>query len=116
VSASPSWAAIAAGAIGLAVLDGVVSRAGAADNLGGWIGGAGKAVQWFLSPAVPAFNVTSAPAATGTGAAPLSFAPAAGATVTPPSSSASSQPSGPRVGGPPVTISSPVGPIQEVAA
>jgi len=91
MSASPSWAAIAAGAIGLAVLDGVLSRAGGTSNLGGWVAGAGKAVNWFLSPAVPAFKVT---ATSSTPSAPLAYTPAAGGTVTPPASSASSQPKG----------------------
>lgn len=94
---NPSWAMVAAGAIGLAVLDGVVSRGGAADNVGGWLEGAGKAVDWFLSPAVPAFATTTAPTSgTGTGAAPLNFTPS---TVTPPGSSAASQPNGSRLPG-----------------
>ncbi len=94
MSASPSWAAIAAGAIGLAVLDGVVSRSSAVNNVGGWLAGAGKAVRWFLSPAVPAFASAPAPATPTT-----TVTPAAAATVTPPGSSAASQPNGARLPG-----------------
>jgi hypothetical protein len=113
---NPSWSAVAAGAIGLAVLDGVLQPQASA-NVGGWVAGAGKAIQWFLSPAVPAFSTTTTPASTtaSSSAAPIVEA-AAGTTVVPPSSSASGQSTGPTVGGPPVTIQSPVGPIQEVAA
>lgn len=105
MSASPSWAAIAAGAIGLAVLDGVVSRSGAVSNVGGWIAGTGKAVQWFLSPAVPAFkNATPAQnippgVASGAGGIASGGNLPAGNTVTPPGSSAASQPNGSRLPG-----------------
>jgi hypothetical protein len=47
------------GAVALAVLDGVVSRPAATKNVGGFIAGAGKAVNWFLSPTVPAFKVVA---------------------------------------------------------
>ena len=91
---STSWAAVAAGAVGLAVLDGVISRPGATANVGGWLSGAGNAVRWFLSPAVPAFSPSPA---TGTGAAPLAYTPA---TSSPPASSASTAPKQPAyVGG-----------------
>jgi len=89
MSTSPSWAAVAAGAIGLAVLDGVVSRQQAASNVGGWIAGAGKAVEWFLSPAVPAFKVTAAPASSS---AQKAIVAGPASSVTPPGSSASNQP------------------------
>lgn len=95
---SNSWAAIAAGAVGLAVLDGMVSRSSATSNVGGWIAGAGKAVDWFLSPAVPAFSTSSSTAATATAAETAAegsgSSAAAGAATTPPASSASSQPTG----------------------
>lgn len=119
MSASPGWAAIAAGAVGLAVLDGIVSRPTSAGNVGGVLSGAGRAVRWFLSPAVPAFS-TSTPAAS---ASPPSFklSSAAGPPVgsTPPGSSAASQPTGsnpaPSTTGGPVYVPSPVGPILEYA-
>lgn len=81
---SPSWAGVAAGAIGLAVLDGVLSRSQATSNIGGWIAGAGKAVEWFLSPAVPAFSTTSTPASS-----PTTTTTTAAVETTPPASSAS---------------------------
>lgn len=90
---SPNWATIAAGAIGLAVLDGVLSRGSATGNVGGWVAGAGKATRWFLSPAVPAF-APSAPASsptTTTTTATATAAPA-GPAVSPPSSSAAGAP------------------------
>lgn len=92
-----SWAAIAAGAVGLAVLDGVVSRPGAADNVGGWLAGAGKAVNWFLSPAVPAFSTASTSATTTAVEASLQGS-AGGTATTPPSSSASTAPKQPAAG------------------
>ena len=95
---NPSWAAVAAGAIGLAVLDGVVSRSAAANNVGGWLAGAGKAVEWFLSPAVPAFSSSSTTASTTatTASTPTAQVAVAGppASLTPPGSSAASQPTG----------------------
>lgn len=58
------------GALGLAVLDGIVSRQAAANNVGGLIAGAGKAVDWFLSPAIPAFKTTTTSSTTSSTAAP----------------------------------------------
>lgn len=110
-----SWASIAAGAIGLAVLDAVVSRQKAAQNVGGLLEGAGRAVEWFLSPAVPAFRTSSSPSSSSTASTAAYAGPAAGST--PPSSSASSQPTGsnptPTGGG--VVVNSPTGPILEFA-
>jgi hypothetical protein len=51
-----SWSWILTGALGLALLDGVVSVGGGAERVGGFMAGAGKAVDWFVSPAVPAFS------------------------------------------------------------
>jgi hypothetical protein len=48
------------GALGLAILDGIVSRPSAAANVGGVLASAGKAVKWFLSPQVPAFTTSKA--------------------------------------------------------
>jgi hypothetical protein len=68
-----SWGGLAIGAVGLAVLDGVVSRQQAASNVGGWIAGAGSLVQRFLDPTVPLLaaptkatnsNATAQPATT----------------------------------------------------
>lgn len=78
------------GFIGLALLEGIVSRKGAAARVGGYLEGAGKAVEWFLSPTVPAFASASSTtsstalavetAASGAGSA----APAAAAAPPPP--------------------------------
>lgn len=54
---------ILVGAVGLAVLDAVISRPKAVSNVGGVLANAGKAVNWFLSPAIPAFNATTVSAA-----------------------------------------------------
>lgn len=52
------------GAMGLAVLDAVVSRQAAAENVGGWLETLANVVRDFLSPAVPAFNTSSASSST----------------------------------------------------
>jgi hypothetical protein len=62
-------AGVVLGAISLAVLDGIVSRKQAASNVGGFIADAGNAVNWFLSPTVPAFK-TSTATTTPTSSAP----------------------------------------------
>lgn len=49
------WGNILLGALGLALLQGLVSGPGA-NNVGGFIAGAGKAVAWFVDPTVPAFK------------------------------------------------------------
>ncbi len=68
------------GAVGLAVLDAVLSRPGAASNVGGWELSASKLVAAFISPTVPAF-ATGSVAPTGTAdAAP---ATTSSATTTP---------------------------------
>ncbi len=54
-----SWTDILIGAIGLALLDAVVSSTSASSNVGGFLGGLGNAVQWFISPAIPAFKPAS---------------------------------------------------------
>ena len=48
------------GAVALAVLEGVLSRSSATSRVGGFVAGFGKAVQWFVSPAVPAFGSAAA--------------------------------------------------------
>jgi hypothetical protein len=54
-----SWSAILTGAIGLAVLDAVVSRQQAASNVGGFLAGLGGFVHKVISPQVPAFATGS---------------------------------------------------------
>lgn len=54
------WGNIIIGALGLAVLQGIVSGKGAG-NLGGFVAKAGTAVRWFVDPTVPAFKSTSTP-------------------------------------------------------
>jgi hypothetical protein len=73
-----SWGGLLVGAIGLAVLDGVVSSQQASANVGGWVEGAGSLVNRFLNPTVPLF---STPAATTT-AAPATTAAATTTTTT----------------------------------
>lgn len=61
------------GAVGLAVLDNVLTHQGAADNVGGLIGASAGLVRAFVSPDVPALrdrsgcldSATGAPAAHG---------------------------------------------------
>ena len=48
------------GALGLAVLEGIVSSKQASANVGGAIGKLAKGVAWFVSPAVPAFKNAAA--------------------------------------------------------
>lgn len=68
-----SWRGLALGAIGLAVLDAVVSKANAAGNVGGWLEDAGNLVKKFLDPTVPFFTVTTSPGALNPlGVSPLS--------------------------------------------
>lgn len=65
------WGNLILGALGLALLQGVVSNRGAASNVGGFIAGAGKAVAWFVDPTVPAFSSTGTPS---TSSAPVAVA------------------------------------------
>lgn len=67
------------GALGLALLQGLVSGSGAS-NVGSVLSGAGKAVSWFVDPSVPAFSASSVSQPTG----------AAVATYTAPTSSGGS--------------------------
>lgn len=73
------WGNIILGALGLALLQGVVSGAGA-KNLGGFLAGAGKAVEWFVDPTVPAFSNTSTPS-TSSQSAVATYTPATTATT-----------------------------------
>jgi hypothetical protein len=61
-----SWGTIIAGAIGLAVLDAIVSTSSGASNVGGFLAGLGSAVQKIISPQVPAFHTTSGTSANST--------------------------------------------------
>ena len=54
-----SWSTILTGALGLAVLDAVVSRQQAASNVGGFLAGLGGFVHKVISPQVPAFATGS---------------------------------------------------------
>jgi hypothetical protein len=65
------WGNLILGALGLALLQGIVSSGGAASNVGGFVAGAGKAVAWFVDPTVPAFSTTSTPS---TSSAPVAVA------------------------------------------
>ena len=59
------------GILGLAVLDGIVSRQQASSNVSGWLSGAGSAVRRFLDPTVPLFPaVTTATTTAATTASP----------------------------------------------
>lgn len=60
------WGSILLGALGLAVLDAVVSSSSGASNVGGFVAGLGTAVNWFISPTVPAFKPTSSGSANTT--------------------------------------------------
>jgi hypothetical protein len=51
-----SWGSLLIGAMGLAVLDAVVSHTQSAENVGGFLAGLGNAVNRFVSPAIPAFS------------------------------------------------------------
>lgn len=69
------WTSIALGVAGLAVLEGIVSRAGASTRVGGFMAQAGRALAWFISPAIPAFSTTPKPAAKTTTSATTTNSP-----------------------------------------
>jgi hypothetical protein len=79
------------GAVALAILQGVLSKSAATARVGGVIASAGKAVEWFVSPAVPAFkgaaSTTSSTAlaveAAASGATPSTAAPSTSVPPTP---------------------------------
>ena len=50
------WGSIVLGAMGLAVLEAIVSSKQATSNVGGFIGGLGALVQRFIDPTVPFFS------------------------------------------------------------
>jgi hypothetical protein len=54
------WGNLILGALGLAILQGLVSGQGAS-NVGGFIAKAGTAVAWFVDPTVPAFKNIATP-------------------------------------------------------
>jgi hypothetical protein len=62
------WGSIALGFAALAVLEGIVSRQGASARVGGVLASAGRAVHWFISPAVPGLKPSSPPMAATTAA------------------------------------------------
>lgn len=59
-----SWGSLLVGAIGLAVLDGVVSRSGATGRVGSWLSGAGSIVRRFLDPTIPFFSTPASSSST----------------------------------------------------
>jgi hypothetical protein len=77
-----SWGTILAGAIGLAVLDAVVSTTGGAQRVGGFLAGAGGFVQKIISAQVPAFATTGATTAASVTPATTSFASVVSGTTT----------------------------------
>lgn len=84
------WRGIAAGGLGLAVLDAFLTRKGAVNAAGGAFAGITKFVSDFISPAVPAFSasVTSS-AATSTASTANATVPGAGGAAQQPSPSTS---------------------------
>ncbi len=97
------WTSIALGAMALAVLDAVLSHAGAASNVGGWLSSAGNLVNRFLDPAVPFFSTTS----TSSSVAPTASTSASSGTLTPSNVPQTSQPTTAAPGGitiPPGTV------------
>lgn len=75
-----SWGKVAVWAAALAVLEAVVSSKAGSSNVGGWLSGAGSAVNRFLDPKIPMFSTsssaktksasTSSTSSTGTAAQP----------------------------------------------
>ena len=63
-----SWGGLLIGILGLAVLDGVVSRQQASSNVAGVLQGAGSVVQRFLDPTIPLFSTSTTQTATTTAA------------------------------------------------
>jgi hypothetical protein len=59
-----SWGGLMVGALGLAVLEGVISRKQASSNVAGVLSGAGSAVKRFLDPTVPLFSTSTTKTAT----------------------------------------------------
>ena len=72
-----SYGGLLVGALGLAVLDAVVSRPQAASNVGGWLSGAGGLVKRFLDPTIPLFATTAASTTSTTGSTTATTIPAA---------------------------------------
>jgi hypothetical protein len=77
-----SWGGLLIGAIGLAVLDGVVSRQQAATNVGGWIASAGSLVNRFLDPTIPLFSTTTSSSSATTSSATSSGSTSGTSTAT----------------------------------
>lgn len=83
-----SWGSLLIGAIGLAVLDGIVSRPGATGRVGSWLSGAGSLVNRFLNPTIPFFSTPSSSATTSAQAGGTPTASTANATSAAPSAPA----------------------------
>lgn len=79
------------GALALALFQGIISRQTATSRVGGVIAGAGKAVEWFVSPAVPAFS-SAASSTSSTALAVETAAGGSGASTAPPAMPASTPP------------------------
>ncbi len=78
-----SWGSLLVGAVGLAVLDAVVSRSTASSNVGSALSGAGGLVRRFLDPTVPLFSTTTTTTSSATGSATATTESPAAAAVVP---------------------------------
>jgi hypothetical protein len=77
---SSSWGSLVVGVVGLAVLEGVVSRTQAASNVSGVLAGAGSAIKRFIDPTVPLFS--NSPTKTATTASTTTAATSTAGTAT----------------------------------
>jgi hypothetical protein len=75
------------GALALAIAEGILSRSAATARVGGAVASIGKAVEWFVSPAVPAFK--SAGASTSSSSLAVQTAALVGSGSVPPTPSSS---------------------------
>lgn len=75
------WGTVLLGALGLALLDGLVSSKAGTANAGKALKSAGNAVNWFISPSVPCFSTGTATSTATTTAATASTTPGTPATV-----------------------------------
>jgi hypothetical protein len=73
------------GAVALALAQGILSKGAATARVGGLIASAGKAVEWFVSPAVPAFKGASS--TTSSTSLAVQAAASGGSSTAPPATS-----------------------------
>jgi hypothetical protein len=71
------------GAVALAIAEGILSRSSATARVGGFVAGIGKAVEWFVSPAVPAFSSAAASTSSTALAVESAFSPSSSTPPTP---------------------------------